>query len=95
MSTHYFQITYLSAYASGYSTESVLLRLQNDLLSVMDRQEETAVAALGLSAASNTVDHPVLLQVLNTRFGISGKALEWLDTYLKSRTNTSWKSSFH
>ena len=51
----------------------------------MERQEVTALIAIDLSAAFDTVDHDVLLSVLNKRFGIGGQALSWFDTYLRPR----------
>ena len=37
---------------------------------------------IDLSAAFDTVDNHILLQVLLSRFGVSGSALAWLDSYL-------------
>ena len=38
----------------------------------MEKQEVTAMTILDLLAAFNTVDHDVLLEVLNKRFGVKG-----------------------
>ena len=43
------------------------------------------VVILVLSAAFDTVDHDILLTILNKQFGICGKALEWLNSYLRPR----------
>ena len=43
------------------------------------------VVILDLSAAFNTVDHDILLSILNKQFGICGKALEWFNSYLQPR----------
>ena len=68
-----------------HSCETNLIKLVNDLLWAMERQEVTAVTILDLSAAFDTVDHDLLLEVLNKRFGIEGKALKWYEHYLKPR----------
>ena len=51
----------------------------------MERQEVTAVLILDLLAAFNTVNHDLLLEVLNKRFGIKEKALRWYEQNLKPR----------
>ena len=45
----------------------------------------TAVIILDLSAAFNMVEHNLLLEVLDERFGIKDKALHWYEQYLKPR----------
>ena len=40
---------------------------------------------IDLSTAFNMVDHQILLQVLQSRFGVSGSALAWFDLYLWPR----------
>ena len=51
-----------SAYHEHYSTETSLIRLSNDILWLMERQQVTAMAILDLSAF-DTLDHEILLQV--------------------------------
>ena len=45
----------------------------------------TAIVILDISAAFDTVDHDLLLEVLGKRFGIVGTARTWYDSYLKPR----------
>ena len=45
----------------------------------------TSIISLDLSAAFNTVNHTILLDVLNGYFGISEHALSWVSSYLPSR----------
>ena len=42
-----------------------------------------ALTALDLSAAFNTIEHDVLLQMLSHKFGITGNALHWFEEYLQ------------
>ena len=76
---------YQSAYRKNHSCETSLVKLVNDILWNMELQLVTAIVILDLSTASDTVDHDLLLEVLATRFGIKGKALEWHSNYLKPR----------
>jgi hypothetical protein len=75
-----------SAYRQFHSCESALLRLVNDILDAMEHQEVTALIALDLSAAFDTVDHNILLNVLESQYGVFGSALEWIDSYLRPRS---------
>ena len=47
----------------------------------MEEQQTSAVIAIDLFAAFDTVDHTTLLDVLNITFGIEGKALKWFNSY--------------
>ena len=51
----------------------------------MEKQLVTVVIILDLSAAFDTVDHNLLLEVLEKQYGIVGAAREWYTSYLKPR----------
>ena len=74
-----------SAYLRFYSTETVLLRLQNDICSAADRKKMTALVLLDLSAAFDTLNYNILLSRLRNRFGITGLAIKWITSYLSDR----------
>ena len=76
---------YQSAYRQGYSCETALLKLVNDVLWSLERGNATNFMAIDLSAAFDTMDHNILLQVLRYKFNICDKALTWFDTYLCPR----------
>ena len=46
----------------------------------------SAFIALDLSAAFDTVNHNIFLDVLKCQYGIGGAVLDWLDSYLRSRS---------
>ena len=76
-----------SAYKPGHSTESALLRVQNDILLDLDKKQGVILVLLDLSAAFDTIDHNVLLERLAERLGISGTAFLWFKDYLTGRTH--------
>ena len=74
-----------SAYRKHHSCETSLLKFTNDILWGMENQQVTSMIILDLSAAFDTVDHEPLLKVLNHRFRVTDKALEWYKNYLIPR----------
>ena len=74
-----------SAYRAGCSTETVLLRIVNDILSALDNDNISVLLLLDLSAAFDTLDHQILLSRLNSVFGIQSTALQWFHSYLSDR----------
>ena len=75
-----------SAYKKLHSTETALIRIQNDILMAMDKGQVTALTLLDLSAAFDTIDHSILLERLQSWFGFSGLALGWFSSYLSDRS---------
>ena len=51
----------------------------------MGQQQATIVVITDLSAAFDMVNHDILLSVLDKRFGLQGKILNWTETYLCPR----------
>ena len=74
-----------SAYKLNHSTETALVRVQNDTLCSFDNRKSVFLLLLDLSAAFDTVDHATLVSRLSDRFGIKGTALAWFESYLESR----------
>jgi hypothetical protein len=79
---------YQSAYRKNHSTETALLKVQNDILLSTDRQEVTLLVLIDLSAAFDTIDHAILLETFEKDFGVTGNALKWLTSYLSERKQT-------
>ena len=75
-----------SAYCKYHSTETALLRMRNDILVSMNKQQVTLLVFLDLSAAFDTVDHDILLRRLEYKFGIKDQAVTWFKSYLSNRS---------
>ena len=75
-----------SAYRRHHSVETALVRVYNDLLQSLDKQQEAVLILLDMTAAFDTVDHQILLSRLNNRFGVTGVhvALNWFSSYSQS-----------
>ena len=67
-----------SAYQANHTTESALVHVKADILASMDKQEVICLVLLDLSAAFDMVDHSILLQRLESVFGITSMAVEWI-----------------
>ena len=76
---------YQSAYKPLHSTESAVLKVMNDILLHMDNKKVVFMTLLDLSAAFDTVDHDILIERLETVYGIKGTALKWFRSYLTER----------
>ena len=76
---------YQAAYKKNHSCETSLLRLTNDALEAMEKQQATILVVTDLSAAFDMVNHDILLSVLDKRFGLEGNILNWAETYLCPR----------
>ena len=53
--------TFQSAYKQLHSTETALVRVNNDILVALDNHQSVILLLLDLSAAFDTVDHGILL----------------------------------
>ena len=82
---HNMKDKFQSAYRSGHSTETALLKVVNDILNIADQNSICPLAMLDLSAAFDTIDHDILLLRLQNLYGISGTALKWFKSYFSNR----------
>ena len=86
---------YQSAYRPYHSCETAVVKLTNDLLWNMERQQLTLIVATDLSAAFDTVDFDITLDVLERCYGVCGTAKIWFNNYLRPRfCKVNIKNSF-
>ena len=74
-----------SAYKSMHSVETMLLKMQDDILHAVDINQVVLLVLLGHSAVFDTVDYNILLNGVECRLGIKEPALAWLRSYLTGR----------
>ena len=77
---------YQSAYLKAHSCETALFKFTNDVQQMLSENKAVILVQLDLSAAFDTVDHSVLLNLLQRKFGISDVVLQWITSYLNGRT---------
>jgi len=75
-----------SGFRPGHSTETPVLQVLSDILVAVDRGDVAALILLDLSAAFDTVDYEILLQHLQTTYGIS-------DSRCRPQMNHLWATS--
>jgi hypothetical protein len=74
-----------SSYSKFHSTETALIKVQNDVLEAIDGKKCVLLVLLDLSAAFDTIDHKILLARLSSRYGVKGTAFKWFESYLSDR----------
>ena len=75
-----------SGYKKVHSTETLMIKLTNDLLIASDKNTASVLLLLDLSAAFDTVDVNRLLDILFMEIGIRGSALAWFKSFLIGRS---------
>ena len=88
-----------STYRRLYSTETALLKIQNDIAAPMDSGKAVALTLLDLSAAFDIIDHNILFNCLRDWFGVGGTVLRWIKSYLsnskqKAKLGNSFSDAF-
>ena len=73
-----------AANKSSHSTETTLLKIQNDKAFSVDSGKAVAPTLLDLSVAFDTIDHSLLYDCLHDWFGLDGTVLLWIKSYLSN-----------
>ena len=75
-----------SAYREHHSCETAIIKTIDDILQDFAADSFVIMTLLDFSAAFDTVDHNILIDKLEKRFGITETALSWFKSYLNDRT---------
>ena len=68
-----------------HSCETLVLKLTDEMLWNMANGCITGIIFIDLSAAFDTVDHDILLQVMQNIFQVNGNVYHWIQSYLTNR----------
>jgi len=74
-----------AAYREHHGTETVVVRVTNDVLRALDEKKGVYLVLLDLSAAFDTIHHHTLLHRLQENIGLRGTTLQWISSYLTHR----------
>ena len=79
-----------SAYRPHDSTETAIIAMHDEIVKTVDSGDVDVytVVLLDLSVAFDSVDHQILLQILNKRLAVENVALAWCQSYLCQRLPT-------
>uniref|UniRef100_A0A6V7KTZ8 Reverse transcriptase domain-containing protein n=1 Tax=Bracon brevicornis TaxID=1563983 RepID=A0A6V7KTZ8_9HYME len=80
--------TFQAGFRRGHSTEMALLRLNDDIRIAIDRREMTMLLLFDFSKAFDSVCHVALLTKLR-KYGFSLATLQWIASYLSSRSQAT------
>lgn len=76
---------YQSGYKKLHSVETVLLKITNDIYLSKENKKYTALCLIDLSAAFDTIDHTILLEILRKKLKLKEPVLNWLKSFLTNR----------
>ena len=81
------------AYRRSHSTITCLYESVNYLYKMIDNKRWTAIASLDLSKAFDSISHTLLLKKL-LKLGLSRSSIDWISSYLTSRTQVTKFKNF-
>ena len=73
---HQLILDYQSAYHSNYTIKTALANLTNEIVWGFESQQASALIVMDLSAAFDTIDYNILIEILENCYGLKGTVLE-------------------
>lgn len=75
-----------SGFRAGYSTNTAMLKVVDDLSESLEKNEASVIVFLDFKKAFDMVDHKKLLEKLNNRFNVSTRSCNLLKSFLSNRS---------
>lgn len=75
---------YQSGYRTGYSTQTALVKITDDIRQAIDKRQLTLLMLLDFSRAFDCVNHSLLLSILES-YNLSLSVVKWFRSYLLNR----------
>ena len=70
----------------NFSTEAILVKIHYYILKAFEEHKCVLLTGLDMSAVFDTLDHSILIMVLENKYSIHGLALECFKDYLRNRS---------
>ena len=85
-----------SRFRPNNSTVLALIQMCDDWLENIDNGKLNSVVFLDTKKAFDSINHSILLKILNEHFGITGTELKWFESYLsKGNSNALLMANYH
>ena len=75
-----------SALRSRHSTETALIKVHSNIMENVDNQCVVLLIVLDLSAAFDSTDHKITLNVMENEIGATGNVKKWFESFLTGRS---------
>uniref|UniRef100_A0A4W3GZ76 Reverse transcriptase domain-containing protein n=1 Tax=Callorhinchus milii TaxID=7868 RepID=A0A4W3GZ76_CALMI len=85
LTLYHFNLPFHSGFRAAHSTETALLKVTNDILSICDQGFLCLLVLLDFSAAFHTVNHTILIHCLSPHLNLHSSVLDWFRSYLSHR----------
>lgn len=76
------------AYKHRHSTETALVKVQNNILCAIDDNKGAALLLWDMYRAFDTFGYKLPLDRMCSHFGLRGKVLKWFESYLHNKKNS-------
>ena len=87
LNSHNHYNTFQSACNPGYSIETALLKVVDDLFRSLSKGNMSVLGLLDFSSAFDTINNSILVHRLHTNLVFTDAVLQWFSSYLMDRTH--------